>query len=85
MSIPQPNGKPPGASRLARVSLFCRFVAKVKIIARPWACPHSHTFHVPLPKQTQWYSFGKPMGPHDSLELVGCYVCGKVWCRDWKS
>jgi len=74
-----------GASPVASSAWLCRLVAKAKRIARHWLCPHSHTFHLALGKDVRWSFQGKPMGPHNGIELVGCYVCGKVWCRDWKA
>ena len=48
-------------------------------------CEHTHTFRHYLPANTQWYSYGKKMGNNDSLVIEGCYLCGKMKVRDWKS
>ena len=47
-------------------------------------CDHSHSFVVDLPPETNWYSSGNRKGPHGpGLQIMGCYKCGKVWCRDF--
>lgn len=57
---------------------------RLRIMLRRWCCEHSHTFKIDLPNETRWYSHGKQKGPHGpGLQLLGCYVCGKVWCRDY--
>ena len=49
-------------------------------------CQHSHTFRWSLPLGTHWYSDGKRMGiHHGGLQIIGCYICGKVWCCDYRA
>ena len=56
------------------------------VLNRDDDCRHTHTFRYDLPKDMPWYnSDGKISGVHDALQLVGCYICGKVWCRDFKA
>ena len=52
---------------------------------RQLRCRHTHTFKHDLPPDTHWYSNGKKMGHHSGLQVCGCYICGKVWCRDWQA
>lgn len=46
------------------------------------SCDHSHTFKTDVDRAT-WYYKGEKKGEHESIQLVGCYKCGKVWCRDY--
>jgi hypothetical protein len=46
-------------------------------------CEHTHTFVWLLPADAQWESEGKRMGPHKTLRLRGCYLCGRIWVEDW--
>ena len=57
---------------------------RLRLWWRRLSCEHSHTFRVDMPEGTPWYSHGTKMGPHPGgLQMIGCYKCGKVWCRDW--
>ncbi len=44
-------------------------------------CKHTHVFRWKLPRSVEWYLHGenKRMLPK-GFELVGCLLCGKVWC-----
>lgn len=54
----------------------------IKGFIRTMRCKHTHTFRFNLPENTPWYSSGVKKGAHSGLQVVGCYICGKVWCRD---
>ena len=57
-------------------------IAKLR---RDMKCEHSHTFKMDVPEGTHWYSYGNDKGPHPGgLQVVGCYVCGAVWCRNYR-
>lgn len=49
-------------------------------------CEHTHTFRFNLPEGTPWYSHGKCKGVHSGgLQIIGCYICSKVWCLDYRA
>ena len=45
-------------------------------------CNHSHTFRAKC-EGAFWFSNGKSQGPHRTIQICGCYKCGKVWCEDY--
>lgn len=46
-------------------------------------CKHTHTFKFNLSKETEWYFENLRKGEHGSLQICGCYLCGKIWCKDY--
>lgn len=56
----------------------------VKMIIKRIRCKHTHTFRHFLPS-VPWYFKGEKRGTHDGILIEGCYLCGKVWCRDFQA
>ena len=46
-------------------------------------CDHSHTFVWDVPDGAHWDSRKATMGTQ-RLQILGCYTCGKVWCRNFR-
>lgn len=79
--------KQPGENRPAVGSLEEKVMFKrLRQWFRTVKCNHSHIFRWNLPPDTPWYSHGVRKGAHPGgLQIVGCYICGKVWCRDYRA
>ena len=58
-----------------------RLYAKAWWAVKQLRCRHTHTFSIT--PTYEWQSEGKRMpDKHRGIKLEGCYLCGKVWCRD---
>jgi len=48
-------------------------------------CRHTHVWRRKVSADTVWYLNGENRGSiPDGFEMVGCLICGKVWCEDTK-
>jgi len=56
---------------------------RIKQFSRQLFCEHTHTFRLDIPDADWFNSEDENKGYHGSLQLRGCYICGKVWVVDY--
>jgi hypothetical protein len=53
-------------------------------LVRRLRCNHTHTFSF-YPEGVTWRFNGEAQGKHTGVVIEGCYLCGKMWCRDFQA